>query len=502
MLRSSLAGFLALGLLLTALPASAQVNPTDWTPRPDAFAPSGVFADRLIPAGVLDARVRFTHHSFKDLLVGRNEISPVVISQDWDLIPVQAERQEVSVELGMGLNSWMAVMGRIPFVRSQAQFENLQAVGTTSASGVGDPEAHLLVGLHDTWPVRAHLSLGASIPVGSTDQRGVIMGQSESVLPYAFQPGAGTVAILPGATLVTENPYGTVGFQLAGRYHVDENDRDWAPGDELSANLFMQYRFNDWMGGSIRLAYTRVGAITGVDAGLDPFVSPLHTALATGGTHFQVPVGLNIHFAEGALQGNRIQAELLIPAHSDLNGPQLRRSWGASVSWGLQLGGDRNQVRADQARAPIERDPVPMRATVDPPPDREDPRAQGTPTPLCLATGETLTVYVTAQGETLVGPDRLTIEEAGGAQVVFPGNYAELENWFIDDEPVRFEERDYLRSGSEHAVECDNLVRVGDFRTIPLYVTVGSERPFEALYVPTRPGVWQLYRTDLARVRG
>jgi hypothetical protein len=45
-------------------------------------------------------------------------------------------------------------------------------------------------------------------------------------------------------------------------------------------------------------------------------------------------------------------------------------------------------------------------------------------------------------------------------------------------------------------------MRVGEHMGVPLFVMRNAERPFETLYVPVRPGVWQAYQTGLQRTRG
>lgn len=518
MLRLSLPGFLALALIMPSTPLGAQLAETDWTQRPDRFAPSGMVADRLSPAGGFDARIQIYHRSFSDLVNGRNEIAPASVLQDWDFTPLYAQRQEAAVEVGFGLTSWMSLLGRVPLVRNEVQIGNTQSLSTTSTTGIGDVEAHALFGLHDRWPVRAHVSGGVAIPTGTSDQTGTLTGSSEAVLPYFFQLGAGTPAILPSATLVTENDYGTVGFQASGRYHLGENDREWSPGDEFTANVYMQYRFNDWIGGSMRVEYQRRSGISGLDPTLDPFVSPLHFAMATGGTSVRVPFGVNVEFAEGALRGNRLQAELLIPAHSELNGPQLRESWGASVSWGFSFGGSRPGLAPERptdqaARGPIERPDAPPggehmhTAPTDRPADPVAPEADVAEPDvverrLCLSTGESATVGITPDGRIQFAPGEEPVDPAALTGDLLPGAYADSEPWYLEDEPVRFRDRDHVRSGSLFGADCEQLTRVGEVGDVPLFVTRGMDEPYDALHVPVRPGLWQLYRADLARVRG
>jgi hypothetical protein len=144
-----------------------------------------------------------------------------------------------------------------------------------------------------------------------------------------------------------------------------------------------------------------------------------------------------------------------------------------------------------------------------PPPDtvvveREvaPPLPTGTPTDICLATGETVQVLVTAQGDTLVGDDRVSIRTLRSSGIAFEGDYAAGADWFEMDEPITFSEREYLKSGGEVRLECPNIVQVGEHMGVPLFAMRSAEEPYEMIYVPVRPGVWQPYETDLRRTRG
>ncbi len=142
-----------------------------------------------------------------------------------------------------------------------------------------------------------------------------------------------------------------------------------------------------------------------------------------------------------------------------------------------------------------------------PPPDtvivtREvaPPLPTGTPTQLCLSTGESVQVMVTAQGDTLVGPNRVSVRTLRPG-VVFAGAYAGNMQWFQNDEDVVYERRNYQKSGGEVRLDCANIEQVGEHRGVPLFADRGAARPIQTLYVPVRPGVWQPYQS-LRRTRG
>ncbi len=125
----------------------------------------------------------------------------------------------------------------------------------------------------------------------------------------------------------------------------------------------------------------------------------------------------------------------------------------------------------------------------------------GTPATLCLATGESASVMVTAQNDTLVGPNRVSVRTLRPG-VVFAGTYAEGMDFFESDEDIEFEDRGYSKSGGEVSQNCNSIMRVGEHMGVPLFADSGASSPFETMYVPVRPGVWQAYQTGLQSTRG
>jgi len=143
-----------------------------------------------------------------------------------------------------------------------------------------------------------------------------------------------------------------------------------------------------------------------------------------------------------------------------------------------------------------------------PPPDtvtvtREvaPPLPTGTPSQICLATGNEAEVLVTAQGDTLVGPNRVSIRTLRPG-IVFAGTYAAGADWFENDEEITYEERDYAKSGGELRLECSDITRIGDHEGVPLFAMQDAETPYQMIYVPVRPGIFQGYETGLQSTRG
>ena len=339
MSRSILATLLLLAGLVPSRPVAAQTVSNDWTERPDARAPGSVREDVILAPGSFEARYTMRLLSFDGLKTGTTEILPITVLSLWDLVPLSMTTQRHEVELLMGIRDWLGASIVVPFHHRSTELVNDQFGGITSTTGVGDVEAHALIGLHDAWPYRAHLIAGVSLPTGSVDKTGLFpdagAGAPEATLPYPLQPGDGTVALIPGVVVVTENDFGTVGLQVKSRIPLGENDRGWTRGNTHSGNLWMAYRFTDWVSGSVRVRYSKIGNVTGSDLSVDEFKSPLGHPLTQGGTRWALPLGINLRFVEGRLEGRRVSIEAIIPVHQDLDGPQLVPDAGFALTWGV-----------------------------------------------------------------------------------------------------------------------------------------------------------------------
>ena len=118
-----------------------------------------------------------------------------------------------------------------------------------------------------------------------------------------------------------------------------------------------------------------------------------------------------------------------------------------------------------------------------------------------MATANNVRVRVSAQGDTLVGPSRIPIRTLRPG-IVFAGTYAGNASWFLDDEAITFQERQYHKSDNELRLDCGEIVAVGEHMGIALFGTRDADRPLETIYVAVRPGIWQGYKTGLQRTRG
>lgn len=129
------------------------------------------------------------------------------------------------------------------------------------------------------------------------------------------------------------------------------------------------------------------------------------------------------------------------------------------------------------------------------------PLPEGRPGTLCLATGQNVEIRISPAGDTLIGPRRVRMVDLGPG-VGFVGDYAGDEAWFLNDQAITFDRRQFSKFGQAEARDCRAMKIVGDYDGVNLFAETAASAPFRVLYVPVRPGVFQSYQTQVGRVRG
>jgi hypothetical protein len=84
---------------------------------------------------------------------------------------------------------------------------------------------------------------------------------------------------------------------------------------------------------------------------------------------------------------------------------------------------------------------------------------------LCLATGEAVEIFRTEEGDTLVGPSRVSIDDLRPA-LAFAGTYAEGTAWLDVGESISFDERSFDPEGATLGLRCEAIRRVGEYLTL------------------------------------
>ena len=129
------------------------------------------------------------------------------------------------------------------------------------------------------------------------------------------------------------------------------------------------------------------------------------------------------------------------------------------------------------------------------------PVPDGRPSMVCLASGQNVEVRVSAVGDTLIGPRRVRLADLGPA-IGFVGSYAAGESWFTQDQTLTLNRRAFSKFGQPESRDCRSMKIVADFNGVNVFADVAAGEPFNVLYVPVRPGVFQSYQAQVGRVRG
>jgi hypothetical protein len=200
---------------------------------------------------------------------------------------------------------------------------------STQVSGLGDTKLSALYSLSNAKDKQLHLNLGISIPTGSIKKTDEILmpmiGQNKvnKRLPYPMQLGSGTYDLEPGITYNAQSDWLKWGGQIKAVFRLNDNDKGYTLGDQVSASSWASYRVNAWLATAVRLTYTDSKAIDGQDAQINTLMTQSAKANNFGGDRLDLSIGVTLLGTKPEHRGHQIGIEYTTTIDQEANGIQM-----------------------------------------------------------------------------------------------------------------------------------------------------------------------------------
>ena len=347
-------------LLCSALPAMAHEGDGGNVTYATDHAPIGVMADHRHKKGEWMLSYRYMYMDMSGNRDGTDSISPDEIvttvanpfanppmsPPTLRVVPIEMPMQMHMVGGMYGLSDRITLMAMGMYVDLEMDHITFQGAAgttrlgefTTETAGIGDTTIGAIIGLDDGSYEHRQINLGlaVSLPTGSiteTDQILTPMGTTPSPrLPYPMQLGSGTFDLKPSLTARSRIGRWSYGAQASAILRLDENDEGYTLGDVAEATAWLAFEPQPWISFSGRLKGRSAGQIEGSDPVI---TAPVQTADPDnhGGETLEVLAGINLAGQTGWQKGHRIAAEIGLPLHRDLNGPQLETDLTFTLGW-------------------------------------------------------------------------------------------------------------------------------------------------------------------------
>ena len=324
-------------LMAASSPLAAQDEEWVWTGgRADADAPLGVLGARTLDLGVMEVGYRFTQTNYQGVWFQNDSLPLGNTLQIYPVAPLTLSTQTHTAFFSWGLLEQLTLVGSIDFsVLEREHLTDTEIYYITRTEALGDLTAAALWEVHRSGPLRLNLSLGGVFPTGKSRTYADTPVGPDQPLPYDQRPGGGTIGVVPGAAVLVQNEFGSVGATFRARINVIEGVTDWTPGDRYEANGWGAYRIYDALSVSGGIRWMIWGRIEGADPLLDPGLDPGNDPIRgmAGGQRVDMPLGVNFIMPSGPLAGHRFQLETAYTLHHDYEGMQLARDWAINLGW-------------------------------------------------------------------------------------------------------------------------------------------------------------------------
>ena len=347
-------------LACAPVPASAHEGDGGSVAYASDHAPIGVMADHRHQKGEWMTSYRYMYMDMSGNRDGSDSLStdeiattvanpfanPPMMPPTLRVVPTDMPMQMHMVGGMYGLTDRITLMAMGMYMSKEMDHVTYQgAMGTnqlgtftTETAGIGDTTIGAIIGLDNGANEHRQINLGLalSLPTGSlteTDQILTPMGGTPNPrLPYPMQLGSGSVDLKPSLTARVRTGNWSYGAQASAIIWLDENDEGYTFGDVAEATGWLAFEPRPWVSFSGRLKATSIGQIDGDDALVR---APVQTADPDnhGGEALEALIGVNLAGQTGWQKGHRIAAELGLPVHRDLNGPQLETDLTFTLGW-------------------------------------------------------------------------------------------------------------------------------------------------------------------------
>ncbi|HMP55318.1 MAG TPA: hypothetical protein PKD92_01950 [Novosphingobium sp.] len=355
--RRSCALFPAALAVLLATPVAAQSVTTDDEAivalglRPDAHGPAGTMADHVHKSGDVMLGLSFTRETSGGAhRRGTRALSDAEVAAAGYTVKDRTMTMDMAMlHLMWAPSDRVTLMAMPMWMRMDMTMEGLPAAtgggghsghgghslmpGETHAhavEGMGDTQFGALVSLSRRPQLSAHAGLMVSAPTGKVTRRGA----DGRFVHYMMQGGSGTWDLAPSFTLRGMTDGFGWGVQASYLFRAeDRNKAGFRFGDRFTATAWGSLPVASRLSLSGRLALSREGTIKGHYNGAHNHSAPPDLQGNYGGTLVQVGLGANTVIADRV----RLGAEASLPLHQNLNGVQLPRKWGLSVTSSLMF---------------------------------------------------------------------------------------------------------------------------------------------------------------------
>lgn len=317
------------GLLAASMVISTPAM-ADYISRPDGHAPIGVMRDHIHEKGEIMLSYRYGFMKMDGLRRGTDNVSASALFPGFMMAPQEMEMRMHMWGIMAGVTDRLTLSAMAGFTGSDMEMQTMMGSSSQMESeGFSDVKLNGLYQLYAAKDRHLLINFGVSLPTGSIDE-GNGMGMR---FGYPMQIGSGTVDFLPGISYTQFFDHWSYGGQLNATVRAGKNDNGYRLGNRYQATAWVARKLDDAWSVSLRLEAQDWQEVDGVDATLNPMISPANRGDFQGGSRVDGLIGLNYAVPSGKLKGNRFAVEAGHALYQDLHGIQLENDWRITFGW-------------------------------------------------------------------------------------------------------------------------------------------------------------------------
>lgn len=351
MLKKSNNWLLLFGMYLSFTTVSAQKRGTDSSA---VCKEQGLCCDNdPTPAGVMIshahaknewmASYRYMNMAMSGVMKGDGIISGSEVLQQYNATPKEMRMNMHMFMLMYGITDRLTVMGMLHYNSTWMKMNMKMGAGfhshTMKTSGIGDVKLNAIYALLKQHHRQLLLSLGSSLPMGSTNFKGKAgsMMYPEQRYPYNMQAGTGTMDVSGNLCYLARRGNFYYSIQAQATVRTTNNAIGYRYGNEYGVIAWTAYHWLPVLSSSLRLEAVLSDRIHGSDPMLDPTLEIAANPANYGGRRLNTYVGFVFQSDRQFLTSSKFCLEFGLPVYQYYNGYQMRADYNLLLTYNLSF---------------------------------------------------------------------------------------------------------------------------------------------------------------------
>lgn len=309
----------------------------------DDPTPAGVMISHAHAKNEWMLSYRYMNMGMNGVMKGNHYIADSEVLSQYTALPETMRMNMHMLMLMFGITDRLTVMSMLHYntawMKMSMRMGNTFHSHTMKTAGTGDVKLNAIYAILKQHNHQLLLSIGASLPVGSTGFKGKAgsMMYPGQRYPYNMQAGTGTFDLSPCLSFLSKQGNLYYSVQANATVRTSRNTIGYRYGNEYAVMAWSAYHWLPFLSSSLRMEAVLTESLQGSDPTLNRFLEIAANPVNYGGRRLSGYFGCVFQSDRGFLESSKFCVEFGLPVYQYYKGYQMRTNYNLLLTYNLNF---------------------------------------------------------------------------------------------------------------------------------------------------------------------